>query len=98
MLETLTIDSFQPHVGETFDAAIDGYDDVFTLTDVRAAKRINPLIARAPFTLVFRGERADIRFEHMIVLTHPVMGTLEISISPINRLADGRHEYQAVFC
>lgn len=97
MLETLTIDDFTPLEGQDFEAEAEGYVDTFTLIQVCAAKRPGMPGGRAPFSLLFRGTRTDLRYESNVELRHPALGSLELGLVPVARLADGRHEYQIGF-
>ena len=97
MLDTLTADMFEPLVDTEFTAAAGEHADRFTLVQVARGRHAVPEGMRAPFTLVFVGERGDIRFENMIELSHPAIGTVMLSVLPMLRLPRGNHEYQASF-
>jgi hypothetical protein len=97
MLETLTVDTFAPHVGSDFAASAAGHDDVLTLVEVVRGRREGPEGGRAPFSLIFAGQRSDLRFEHMVALAHPAIGDFELAVVPLRMLPDGNFEYQAGF-
>lgn len=97
MIETLTHESFEPHVGSAFELAIADHSDMLTLTEVQVHAE-SPQTRRRGFTLIFRGARTDLVFDgHIYPLTHPEMGTLELFVAPMNRKEDGTFLYQAVF-
>lgn len=97
MLPTLTHESFEPHIGTDFAISAAGQEEVLTLVDVTYGKQF-PGFERMPFTLVFKGARADGHFEsEMFELVHPEMGALAIMISPTGRNEDGTYRYEAEF-
>jgi hypothetical protein len=96
MIETLTLESFAPHLNTEFVISGDGESDTLTLVECSAGRE-DERFGQA-FTLVFHGARADIVFSsHMQTLTHPEMGAFELFISPFGRNEDGTYKYQAVF-
>jgi hypothetical protein len=97
MLETLTHESFEPHVGTGFAITTDDFEEVLTLTEIRPGKPI-PGFDRTPFALSFVGASQELMFHSQTVeLKHPEMGTLAIMISPYGRNEDGTFRYEAVF-
>jgi hypothetical protein len=97
MLESLTHESFEPHIGTGFALAIGEYEDVLTLTEVKPRK---PLAGfdRVPFVLSFTGASHELMFHSQTYeLSHPEMGALPIMISPTGRNDDGTFRYEAVF-
>lgn len=97
MLDKLTAESFEPHIGTGFTIHTDNHDEVLTLTQVEPGK---PSAAnmRASFALVFNGSSNDLMFHsQMVMLSHPEMGDMGIMISPIGRNDDGTYRYEAVF-
>ena len=97
MLEDLTHESFEPHVGSGFAISVDGHEDVLTLTEVAARKPV-PGFDRAPFSLTFTGARSDALFNSQLLdMQHAELGTLSIMISPLGRNEDGTFRYEAVF-
>ena len=96
MLDTLTLASFEPHVGTEFAVTVAGYSDTLTLREAIAARGAAP--GREAFSLTFHGARDDICFEQQILpLVHPVLGTLEIAVTPLGRNTQGNFRYHAVF-
>lgn len=97
MLETLTHESFEPHVGTEFTVSVGEYDDVFTLTEVSARKPI-PGFERVPFALIFQGTRTDLFFNSQALeFRHPVMGTIAMMMSPLGPDQTGAYRYEVVF-
>ena len=97
MLEDLTHESFAPHIGTGFTIHTDERDEVLTLTSVDPAKEYAGQ-SRQSFALVFDGSSNDLMFHsQLVVLDHPEMGDLAITISPIGRNEDGTYRYEAIF-
>lgn len=97
MLDTLTIASFEPHVGTGFTIHTDDRDEVLTLVQADRGKPSGKDL-RESFSLVFNGSSNDLMFHsQMVMLSHPEMGDLGIMISPIGRNDDGTYRYEAVF-
>jgi hypothetical protein len=97
MLDTLTAETFEPLVDTEFTAAVGEHADRLTLVQVKRSRFAPGEGMRAPFTLVFVGERSDLRFENLVELSHPAIGTVMLSVAPMLRLPAGNHEYQASF-
>lgn len=97
MIETLTHESFEPHIGTAFQLSIADESEQLTLTEV-AVQPESPHAHRRGFTLIFRGARTDTVFDgHIYTLNHAEMGTLDLFLAPLNRKEDGTFLYQAVF-
>lgn len=97
MLDQLTHESFEPHIGSTFAISAEGQDETLTLVDVSYGKKFDGY-ERQPFTLVFKGTRNDGHFEsELFEMRHAELGNLAIMISPTGRDADGVAWYEAVF-
>jgi hypothetical protein len=98
MLDTFTIDTFTPHVGETFRVIVDEkWEMAARLTSVKAwgdeTAKGRP---RQPFTLLFHGP-ADARIpQRMYVVQHTAMEPFELFLVPIGNDAEGSR-YEAVF-
>jgi hypothetical protein len=97
MLDTLTADIFEPLVDSIFTAAVGEHADRLTLVQVERSRFASGEGMRAPFTLVFVGERSDLCFENLVELSHPAIGTVLLSLSPMLRLPRGNREYQVSF-
>ena len=97
MTETLTHESFEPHVGSGFTIRTNEHDEVLTLTKVDPGKRYMEG-GRQSFALVFEGSSNDLLIHSQLVkLDHSEMGDLSIMISPVGRNDDGTFRYEAVF-
>ncbi|PXA84559.1 hypothetical protein DMC47_39980 [Nostoc sp. 3335mG] len=97
MLDTLTADSFEPHVNTGFTVSMDGYDDVLTLVAVERGKAAGAA-AREPFNLTFHGARTDMHFnQNVLPFEHPVLGRIEIFAGPFGKNEDGTFRYSATF-
>jgi hypothetical protein len=90
--------TFEPLVGTVFEVAAGGYDDALTLIEATPARRAIEGREGRCFSLVLRGSRTDLYFNSGVVtLRHPALGTLELTMSPLERCPAGPFEYQIVF-
>lgn len=97
MPESLTAESFAPHVGTPFSTTAQGYDEVLTLTGVAPGPG-GLSDGREPFSLSFSGARTDLYINAgVLTLRHAAMGELAIDVTPVAKRADGTFEYQAIF-
>jgi hypothetical protein len=98
MLETLTLESFRPHVGDAFGLSAPGgvaltltLDEVGSLasagTRAEGGRR-----RREPFRLQFRGPSLPVLPQRIYALDHQTLGRLEIFLVPI-----GPSQYEAIF-
>lgn len=98
MLESLTIESFEPHVGTSFWAEFPNGSNV-ELRLVRAAKVMESEAARLPrhpFSLFFTGPESFLLKQHIYRLTHETLAPMEIFLVPVGKEANG-YLYEAVF-
>jgi hypothetical protein len=102
MLESFTIETFAPRVGETFRLNLDGQSTVDlvlqSVTEVpvsgwRPPDRAAP---RPPFSLAFLGPATVVLPQRIYRLDHDDLGAIEIFIVPVARTAEGV-TYEAVF-
>lgn len=102
MLETLTLETFSPHVGETFRIPLQGDQSIeLELVDARSlfdsyAGRPGPRTARAPFALVLKGPAAPVLPQRIYPLEHATIGRHELFIVPIGP-DQGRMRYEVIF-
>lgn len=102
MLETLTLDTFSPHVGETFRIPLQGNHAIeLELVDARSlhdpyAERPGPRTARVPFALVLAGPATPILPQQIYPLEHATIGRHELFIVPIGP-DKGRMRYEVIF-
>lgn len=99
MLETFTIDTFAPHLGDRFTTG-DGDEALLTLT-LEGATPLGsgtaaPNTTRAPFSLVFLGPPTPILPQQIYRLSHETIGTFDLFLVPIGRAAGGIR-YEAIF-
>jgi hypothetical protein len=96
MLDELTIESFQPHVGTSFWIHIDGRKVELRLTAARKVMESEAArLKRNPFSLYFL---APVLLQQQIChVTHEAFAEpLDIFLVPISREANG-YAYEAVF-
>lgn len=97
MLENLTHESFEPHIGSAFAIEVGEYSETLTLDAVKTREPL-PGFDRAPFALSFTGASNELMFHsNTYEMEHPELGTLPIMISPTGRNDDGTFRYEAVF-
>ncbi len=101
MLETVTLETFAPHVGEPFEIQpADGAALAATLLAVepvpggRDAARLG--VRRVPFSVVWRAPRGADVPQQICAVRHPALGTLELFLVPIGPDEVGMR-YEAVF-
>jgi hypothetical protein len=94
------LEHFTPLVGSTFTVALAG-GATLALTLQSAARleaRVPHESGRQPFDLRFHSRSDACLPQCICVMTHEVLGTLEIFIVPIGRLPDGSgFIHQAIF-
>ena len=101
MLETFTVDTFAPRLGEAFDMRLAGQAlPALTLIAATALPE-HPLrdgqpARRSPFTLIFRGPYAPLLPQRTYQLAHPALGTFDLFLVPIGPDREGLC-YEAVF-
>ena len=92
-----TVETFLPLVGTDFVVSGDGLEDVMRLESAIAINRPPPEGHREPFSLTFLGTRTDFVIADLIAITHPALGTFDISLSPIERTPEGAFRYETVY-
>lgn len=98
-LSSLTLASFEPHVGTTFLVNHPVHQEHLTLERaVALPSHDHPRKLRDPFSLFFAGSRTDQHFNQQVLpLKHDALGELEIFVVPIAKRDNGTLLYQAVF-
>ncbi len=98
MLDQLTIETFEPHVGTTFWVEFPNGSKV-ELRLIRAAKVMESEAARLPrhpFSLFFIGPKAYLLQQQIYHLTHESAGAMDLFLVPVG--AEGNaYLYEAVF-
>jgi len=95
-LETLTADTFQPHIDTTFQ--LRRADDSESPVALRQLSRYATVSrsGRQQFSLVFIGTPGEVLPQHIYGLHHPELGALELFLVPIGVCPEGTR-YEAVF-
>ena len=101
MLETFTLATFQPLVGERFQIAADQSPIDVVLAEANAPAAGGELESesgrvRAPFSIVFRGPLEPILPQRIYRFRHDALGSFELFIVPIGP-DDDAMQYEAVF-
>jgi Domain of unknown function (DUF6916) len=102
MLETYTVSTFAPHLGETFRLHPDAAPP-FGVDLIEARALGEPASdeavdggPRAPFSIVFRGPTDRLLPQRIYRLEHDELGAFELFLVPIGPDRDGMR-YEAVF-
>lgn len=98
MLDHVTMETFEPHVGTSFWAEFPSGGKV-ELRLVRAAKVMESEAARLdrhPFSLYFVGPKTFLLRQSIYHVTHPEMDAMDIFIVPVGETGD-TYQYEAVF-
>lgn len=96
----MVLADFAPCVGQSFAVSYPGHEEALVLDEATASPATNLPGKGADgwFQLIFRGESTTIMLpQNTHRLTHPVLGTLDIFLVPLQRNADGTHSYAATF-
>jgi Domain of unknown function (DUF6916) len=101
VLETFTLATFQPLVGERFEIDADhaAIEAVLAEASAPAASGAPDAThggARSPFSIVFHGPLEPILPQRIYPLRHHTLGSFELFIVPIGPDGDAM-QYQAVF-
>jgi hypothetical protein len=96
MLDTLTLETFAPRIGDRFQISA-GEGPTIDATLIEAA----PLGAsarggRQPFSIVFLGPRSPVWPQRIYRVDHEALGSCDLFLVPIGP-RDGGMQYQAVF-
>jgi len=98
MLDQLTIDSFQPHVGSTFWVEFPN-DTKVELRLTAAAKVMESEAARLerhPFSLFFIGPKSYMLQQQIYHVTHEQLGAMDLFLVPVGNDTQ-TYQYEAVF-
>ncbi|HEX2836403.1 MAG TPA: hypothetical protein VHW00_25585 [Thermoanaerobaculia bacterium] len=98
MLEQVTVESFEPHVGSSFWVEFPNGSKV-ELRLTRAAKVMGSEAARLqrhPFSLYFLGPKSYLLPQHTYRVTHEQLEPMEIFLVPVGQNAEV-YQYEAVF-
>jgi hypothetical protein len=100
-LETLTVETFQPRVGERFRIRPSANTDIpAELIEARplgaAGRAPGPSARRVPFSLSFRTPRVHVLPQRIYEVVHDELGSYEIFLVPIGPDAEGM-VYEAIF-
>jgi hypothetical protein len=91
MLDTVTVDTFAPYVGETFVLQIS--DDERIEVKLVAAERVGKRPAagphREPFSLLFRPPRGQVPRQQIYRVEHEKLGALDIFLVPVTPDLEG---------
>jgi hypothetical protein len=99
MLEDFTLDTFSGRIGERFAIRLESGEELEAeLVEANAlgAADAEPRVARAPFSIVFRGPSDPVLPQRIYRFAHAELGDFELFVVPIGR-DDSGTSYEAVF-
>ncbi len=99
MLESLSLESFEPHVGSPFILDPEGDKTTLTLVEAAPIDRQEPSpegSRRRAFSLLFRGPSGLVAEQRIWVLDHSELGRLTLFLVPMQPDAEGSY-LEAVF-
>lgn len=96
----VTIETFQPHMGNTFVMNVPENPDVelsliATIDEYREAN--GQLAFRRPFSLVFEADDGTVYRQSIRQLRHPLLGSFEVFVVPFG-IFEGKARYNVLFC
>lgn len=97
MLESLTVDTFTPHVGSSFRIVLSS--DLIVDAELVEARPLGAPAApdrRVPFSLLFHGPLSPFLPQRIYRLQHAVLAPLDLFLVPLGPAGD-RMRYEAVF-
>ena len=96
MLQDLTLESFKPHLNETFHISTEDIGVELELTEVETLGASPEPGTRQAFSLVFRGPQEPFLEQSIHTLEHGTLGRLDLFMVPVGQ-SEGGFIYQAVF-
>jgi hypothetical protein len=99
MLESLTLETFAPRIGERFRLAADAGQTIdLTLIEATAVGEGGSARSprRSPFSLVFLGPAGPVWPQRIYRLDHEAIGSVDLFFVPLGP-RDGGMQYQAIF-
>lgn len=97
MLDTLTVASFEPHVGSSFQIRPGGADALTLKLIEASAAGGDPSPKREPFSLVFVGPDEPLLEQAIYPVEHDELGQLTLFMVPLGPHKDGGLRYEVVF-
>ena len=94
-LDKVTISTFEPHEGSSFQVRHGDQVRTATLTELRRYGREAPG-GRESFALVFQFESSDVLPQAIYELTHDQIGAFSLFLVPVGQNENGVY-YEAVF-
>ena len=95
MLDKVTAETFEPHVGEDFIVSVEDRTLTFRLGAVDLLANVNSR-PRVPFILTFYGPGNEVLPQKIYALDNESLGPMEVFLVPIGPDAVGMR-YEAVF-
>lgn len=83
MLETFTVETFAPRLGEIFQLDAEGVPLELELVEAEAVGGALAEGRRAPFSIVFRGPPDPVLPQRVYPMTHDTLGAFDLFLVPI---------------
>jgi hypothetical protein len=96
MLESLTLDTFTPRIGDRFRLSAGNGQSLETTLVEATPLGASASGGRQPFSLVFRGPLAPVWPQRIYRVDHDALDSLDVFLVPIGP-RDGGMQYQAIF-
>lgn len=97
MLESVTVETFAPHVGSTFRIVPSAGPAIEAeLAEARVLGTLAPAAPRQPFSVIFSGPLTPILPQRIYRVEHPVVAPMDVFLVPIGP-DGGRMRYEAIF-
>lgn len=95
-LATLTIETFERHLNDSFRLAQGNESVAVTLIDAKALGSPEPAAPRRSFSLLFRGPGEPVLPQQVYRLEHDSLGAMEIFVVPVGPDTEGMR-YEVIF-
>lgn len=95
-LANLTLETFAPHVNESFRLSQDDDSLDVTLISAEAHRSQGSEAPRSGFSLLFRGPHDPVLPQQVYRLEHEALGAMELFVVPVGPDAEGMR-YEVIF-
>ena len=98
MEEALTRETFEPHVGKTFQVSNSHHALTLVRIETRPIEEWEQKMGlRAPFNLIFRGPAGDVLAEGMHTLASEDGASFALYVNPVHTPVRSQQDYQCSF-
>jgi hypothetical protein len=96
MLESLTLDTFAPRIGERFHISAGEGSTIDTTLIEATPLGVSARGGRQPFSIIFLGPPSPVWAQRIYRVEHDALGSCDLFLVPIGP-RDGGMQYQAIF-